>query len=75
MKVWPPVSYEWLQTNQNLLCGVPLVAGSYNAKITCFSKRVMELCMSENFVLVLPVNILIIIIIIIIIILMDNTIH
>ena len=43
IKVWPPISHEWLlQTNQNFLRGVLLVAGSYNAKFTCFFERVMS---------------------------------
>ena len=29
-----------------------------NVKTTCFSERVMGLCMCENYILVLPVNIL-----------------
>ena len=42
----------------NLLCGVPYLGDSYNAKIVCFGEGAMELCTHEKAVFFLPVNIL-----------------
>ena len=63
MKVWPPISRKWLlQTNQNSLCAWHPLGGGQLAtmqKSRAFMKGSWNyICMCENSVLVLPVNIL-----------------
>ena len=39
------------------VCDLCYLAVSYNAKMVCFGEGAMKLCMHENAVLLLPVNI------------------
>ena len=50
LKVWPPISHEWLMKIQgNLLCDVPKVVGSYYAKKNCMLwEGILKLYMCEN---------------------------
>ena len=43
---------------ENLVCGVPYLGDSYNAKMVCFGEGAKELCKHEKAVFFLPVNIL-----------------